>query len=151
MRIIEDDLTGAEIADLLRYHLAEAHRNSPPGSVFAFAIDRLRAPDVTFWSAWDGNNLAGCAALKELARRRGEVKSMRTSPAHLRKGVATQLITHLTAQARARGYVRLSLETGSGDAYEPALALYRRHGFVAGEAFGDYERSAFNQFFHLDL
>lgn len=151
MRIIEDDLTGPEIADLLRLHLAEAHRNSPPGLAFAFDIDRLRAPDVTFWSAWDGDELAGCAALKELAPRHGEVKSMRTAPGHLRKGVATQLIAHLIAESRRRGYVRLSLETGSTPAYEPALALYAHHGFVEGEQFGGYTASDFNRFYHLAL
>ena len=88
MRIVKDDLRGSQIAALLRLHLAEAHANSPPGLAFAFDIDRLRAPDVTFWSLWDGEALAGCAALKELAPGHGEIKSMRTAPDHLRKGVA---------------------------------------------------------------
>ncbi len=146
-----DDLSGPQVGALLRHHLEEAHRNSPPGLAFAFDVDRLRAPDVTFWSAWDGDDLLGCAALKEHEGAFGEVKSMRTAPGHLRKGVAAALLDHLIGVARARGYARVSLETGSGPAYEPALALYRARGFVAGEAFGDYTRSDFNQFFHLDL
>lgn len=151
IRIVEDDLTGDAIGALLRYHLEQMHLNSPPGSVFAFDIDRLRAPDVTFWSAWIGDDLAGCGALKALGDGTGEVKSMRTAPAHLRKGVAAALLDHMIAMATARGYTRLSLETGSGPAFEPALELYRRRGFADGDAFGDYERSDFNQFLHLTL
>jgi len=155
LTIREDDLSGPAIMALLRYHLEEMHRNSPPGNVFAFAPDRLRASDVTFWSAWlpgaTGPALAGCAALKALSADAGEVKSMRTAPAFLRRGVAAALLDHVIAIAQARGYRRLSLETGSGPAFDPALALYRRRGFVAGAAFGDYAASDFNQFFHLDL
>lgn len=151
MTIVEDDLSGPEIGALLRLHLAEAHANSPPGFAFAFDIDRLRAPDVTFWSLWDGDALAGCAALKELAPDHGEIKSMRTSPDHLRKGVAARLIDYLIAESRRRGYARLSLETGSTPAYEPALELYTRYGFTEGEQFGGYTPSDFNRFFHLAL
>lgn len=151
MRIVIDDLSGPEIRALLRLHLEEARSNSPEGLAFAYDIDRLRAPDVTFWSLWDGNELAGCAALKELAPDHGEIKSMRTAPAHLRRGVAARLIDHLISESRARGYSRLSLETGSTPAYQPALALYARHGFVEGEQFGGYVSSDFNRFFHLTL
>lgn len=151
MRIVEDDLTGAEIGALLHFHLAEAQTNSPAGLAFAFDIDRLRAPDVTFWSLWDGDELAGCAALKQLAPDHGEIKSMRTASGHLRKGVAAQLIMHLVAESRRRGYTQLSLETGSTSAYAPALALYLRHGFAEGEAFGGYTVSDFNRFYHLAL
>jgi putative acetyltransferase len=151
VRIVEDDLTGARIAALLRYHLEQMHLNSPPGSVFAFDIDRLRSADVIFWTAWDGKELLGCGALKALSDGIGEIKSMRTAPDHLRKGVAAALLHHIIGAARARGYRRLSLETGSGPAFDPALALYRRRGFADGAAFGGYERSEFNQFLHLDL
>lgn len=151
MTIVEDDLTGPEIVALLRYHLEQMHLNSPPGSVFAFDIDRLRAPDVTFWTAWDGGNLLGCGAMKEIDEAHGEIKSMRTAPDHLREGVAAALLDHIIGMARNRGYRRLSLETGSGRAFEPALSLYRQRGFVDGAPFGDYERTAFNQFLHLDL
>jgi putative acetyltransferase len=151
VRIVEDDLTGAAVGALLRYHLEQMHLNSPPGSVFAFDIDRLRAPDVSFWTAWDGDDLLGCVAMKQLDRTHGEIKSMRTAPDHLRKGVAAALLDHIIGVAHDRGYVRLSLETGSGEAFEPALSLYRRRGFLDGAAFGDYQPTAFNQFLHLDL
>ncbi len=151
MRIVEDDLRGPEIGALLRFHLEQMHLNSPPGSVFAFDVDRLRAPDVTFWTAWADDALLGCGALKQLDPAQGEIKSMRTAPDHLRKGVAAALLAHIVEEARRRGYRRLSLETGSGPAFEPALALYRHHGFLDGAAFGDYQRTPFNQFLHLDL
>jgi putative acetyltransferase len=151
MHIIEDDLTGREITALLHYHLEQMHLNSPPGSVFAFDVGRLRADDVTFWSAWEAGELLGCGAMKALDDGSGEIKSMRTAPGHLRKGVAAALLDHIIGVARARGYGRLSLETGSGPAFDPALSLYQRRGFTSGPAFGGYEASAFNQFLHLTL
>ncbi|QXQ07693.1 GNAT family N-acetyltransferase [Sphingosinicellaceae bacterium] len=151
MIVRPDDLTGDAIGALLRHHLEEAHRNSPPGSVFAFDIERLKAPDVTFWSAWEGDALLGCGALREVAPDHGEVKSMRTAPEHVRKGVGAAILDQLIDAAKARGYRRLSLETGSGAAYESALGLYRRRGFTSGAAFGGYVGSDFNQFFHLEL
>lgn len=151
MRIVEDDLMGPDIAALLKYHLEQMHLHSPSDSVFAFDVDRLRADDVTFWSAWDEGALLGCAALKVLDATSGEIKSMRTAPDHLRKGVAAALLDHVIEAARARGYQRLSLETGSGPAFDPALALYRRRGFSNGPAFCDYRASDFNQFLHLTL
>ena len=151
MRIVEDDLTGPEISALLRYHVEQMQLNSPLESVFAFDIDRLRAADVTFWTIWDGDVLTGCGALRQIDAANGEIKSMRTAPDHVRAGVATALLDHIIGVARHAGYRRLSLETGTGPAFEPALAFYRRRGFVDGEAFGDYERSAFNQFLHLEI
>ncbi|HQR23341.1 MAG TPA: GNAT family N-acetyltransferase [Steroidobacteraceae bacterium] len=106
---------------------------------------------MTCWTAWIGDTVAGMGALKDLGDGTGEVKSMRTHPAFLRRGVAAALLEHIIGVARARGMRRLSLETGSGPAFEPALELYRRRGFVDGEAFAQYERSAFNQFLHLSL
>lgn len=147
----EDDLSGEQVQALLRLHLERMHANSPPGSVFALDLSGLRAPGVTVWSAWAADRVAGIGALKALGGGTGEIKSMRTHPQFLRKGVAAALLEHIVAAATARGLTRLSLETGSGPAFEPALALYRRRGFVDGEAFGDYERSAFNQFLHLAL
>lgn len=149
--IREDDLSGAPTRALLALHLQGMHANSPPGSVFALDLSGLTAPGVTVWSAWDGPALLGIGALKRLGDGTGEVKSMRTHPDHLRRGVAAALLAHIVAAARADGLRRLSLETGSGAAFDPALALYRRHGFVDGPAFGEYEKSAFNQFLHLDL
>jgi putative acetyltransferase len=76
---------------------------------------------------------------------------MRTAPSHLRRGVAAAVLDHIVSEARRRGLTRLSLETGTGPRFEPALALYRKRGFVDGEAFADYRPSPFNQFLHLDL
>jgi putative acetyltransferase len=151
MQIQEDDLSGTDIAALITYHVRQARANSPPGQSFALDINGLRTPDMTFWSAWDGEVLLGCVALKELSKGQGEIKSMRTHPDHLRKGVAMALLDHVIAVARRRGYARISLETGAGGAYEAAIALYIRSGFVKGAAFGDYENGDFNQCYHLDL
>jgi len=151
MRIVEDDLTSDPVLALLRLHLEGMYASSPPGSVFAFDVERLRQPDVTFWTAWDGEAVLGCAALKDLGDGAGELKSMRTHPDHLRRGVAAALLEHLIGEARARGWRRLSLETGSGAAFDAALALYRRRGFVVGRAFGGYPATDFNQFLHLEL
>jgi putative acetyltransferase len=140
-----------DVLALLRIHLEGMHASSPPGSVFALDTSGLQQPDVTFWGAFDTNTLLGFGALKELAHDTGEIKSMRTHPAHLRKGFAAALLAHILETARTRTYRRLSLETGSGSAFEPALALYRRAGFANGDAFGDYVASEFNQFLHLAL
>lgn len=149
--IREDDLVGDATGALLALHLAGMHANSPPGHVFALDLFGLKAPDVTVWSVWDEGALAGMGALKELGDGTGELKSMRTDPHHLRKGVAAALLEHIIDEARRRGLRRLSLETGRGPAFEPALALYRKRGFVEGEAFADYVGSEFSRFFHLAL
>ena len=151
MKITPGDLGDERVLDLLRAHLASMHENSPPGSVYALDLTGLTGPDISFFTAWDGETLLGMAALKELNSTAGEIKSMRTDEAHLRKGVAAMLLKHILTLAKERGYRRLSLETGSGGAFEPALALYRKYGFVNGNAFGAYQSSAFNQFMHLDL
>ena len=151
MDIREDDLTHTLTLDLLRLHLAGMHASSPPGAVFALDLSGLQRPDVTVWSAWSGDAICGIGALRQFDGHAGEVKSMRTHPDHLRKGVGRALLDHIIDTARRRGLRRLSLETGSGVAFEPAIAMYRRRGFVDGGAFGDYERSDFNQFLHLDL
>jgi putative acetyltransferase len=136
---------------LLRIHLEGMHAASPPGTVYALDTSGLRDPAISFWGAFEGDTLIGFGALAELDARSGEIKSMRTHPDHLRKGVAAALLEHILATARTRNYRRVSLETGSGDAFDPALALYRRAGFTNGEPFGDYEASTFNQFLHLAL
>ena len=110
--IRRDDLTSQEIAALLREHLEFAARYSPPESVHALDIDKLRAPEVTFWSVWEHGTLVGCGALKDLGSGHVEVKSMRTADGHQRKGVARALLSHMLAVARERGYERVSLETG---------------------------------------
>lgn len=138
MEIRTDDLTGPEIATLLEEHLASMHIHSPPESVHALPIDQLRQPGVTFWSVWENGELLGCGALKELDPTHGEIKSMRTVSRHLRKGVAGAVLNHIIAEAKRRGYRRLSLETGSMAAFEPARQLYQRAGFTYCEPFGDY-------------
>lgn len=151
LRIALGDFGDVRVLALLRAHLEGMHGSSPPGSVYALGAAALQAPEIAFFTAWRGEALLGCAALKHLSAAGGEIKSMRTAAAHLRQGVASQLLEHLLSLARSRGYRRVSLETGSGPAFEPALSLYRRYGFVNGDAFGDYEATAFNQFLHLDL
>jgi putative acetyltransferase len=147
--IQEDDLSGEATRDLLRIHLEGMHAASPPGSVFALDLSGLKTPQVTVWSVRNGAHVVGIGALKALGADHGEIKSMRTHPDHLRKGIAALLLDHLIGEARARGWKRLSLETGRGAMFEPALALYRSRGFVAGEAFGDYGPNPFSQFLHL--
>lgn len=151
IEIREDDLAGDAVQSLLRLHLAGMHASSPPGSVFALDLSGLREPEVTVWSAWRGDSLAGIGALKELGDGTAEVKSMRTHPGHLRQGVAAAVLQHIVLEARGRGLSRLCLETGSGPMFEPALSLYTSRGFVTGPTFGDYVASPFNQFLHLPL
>ena len=114
-------------------------------------MQALQTPDITVFSAWDGEVLCGVGALRRLDGLTGEIKSMRTHPDHLGRGVGSAVLAAIMDEARARGLNRLSLETGSGPAFEAALSLYRRRGFVSGPAFGDYVGSDFNQFLHLDL
>lgn len=149
--IVVDDLTGAETQHLLRLHLAGMHAASPPGHVFALDLSGLRAPGVTVWTARAAGRVAAIAALRGMGDGTGEVKSMRTHPDFLRQGAGAALLGHMIGEARRLGLSRLSLETGRGAAFEPALALYRRRGFVAGPTFGGYAQSAFNQFLHMDL
>jgi putative acetyltransferase len=151
MFIRPGDFGDDRVKVLLTRHLEGMHANSPPGHVFALDWSGLQKPEISFYTLWDGDELLGFGALKELDSRSGEIKSMRTADAHLRKGVAATILDHIIAEARKRGYRRLSLETGSGLAFEPALALYRKRGFTNGGAFGGYEKSPFNQFLQLDL
>ena len=138
LRIRKDDLGGPEIAALLRAHLDHAATHSPPESIHALDLEALRAPEITFWSAWSDGALAGCAALKQLAPDHGEVKSMHTALAHRGKGVAARLLTHLLAEAKARGYRRVSLETGTMEGFAAARALYARFGFTVCPPFAQY-------------
>ena len=138
MQIRVDDLSGAEIRALLAEHLRQMHRISPPGSVHALDLDGLLRPEITFWTAWSGRELLGCGALKELSPLHGEIKSMRTVSAHRRKGVARAMLRHIIAEARSRAYIRLSLETGSMQAFEPARRLYESFGFTYCPPFADY-------------
>lgn len=147
-----DDLSHPETVALLRLHLEGMHASSPPGHVFALDLSGLKVPEVTVWSAWTHDGRIGAiGALKALPDGTGEVKSMRTHPDQLRKGAAAAVLDRIIETARHRGYHRLSLETGSGEAFDAALAMYRKRGFHDGEAFGDYVRSDFNQLLHLSL
>ncbi len=139
IEIRKDDLRGPEIVALLAEHLRCMNEVSPPESVHALNLDGLRRPEITFWSAWQGRELAGCAALKSLDTAHGEVKSMRTAKAWLRQGVAGALLRHIIAEAKRRGYRKLSLETGSMQYFEPARTLYRKHGFQNCPPFADYK------------
>ncbi|MDM0050902.1 GNAT family N-acetyltransferase [Variovorax sp. J22R115] len=138
IRIDLDDLSGPEIRALLQAHLRNMHELSPPCSVHALDIDKLRQPDVTFWTAWGGNELLGCGALRELSPKHGEVKSMRTSDAHRGQGVARAVLHRIIEEARTRSYDRLSLETGRIKAFEPAQKLYESFGFTRCAPFGNY-------------
>jgi putative acetyltransferase len=138
MEIRLDDLSGPQIRALLQDHLRSMHELSPPGSVHAMDIAKLRQPDVTFWTVWSGDELLGCGALRELTPRHGEVKSMRTALAHRGRGAARTMLTHIIEEARRRSYDRLSLETGAMQAFEPAHRLYESFGFSYCSPFGDY-------------
>lgn len=142
--IREDDLYGTAIAALLRLHLDEMHAWSPPCSVHAMPIDRLRAPDVTFYTAWAGDQLAACGALKQIDPLHGEVKSMRAHPDFRGLGAGKAILLHLLAEARARGYIRLSLETGRPEPFLPARRLYESHGFAECPPFADYVEDDFS-------
>ena len=138
MQIKLDDLKGPEIAALLEAHMATMRAASPPESVHALDLNRLRAPQITFWAVWDGADLLGCGALKQLDADHGEIKSMHTAARHRRRGVAARLLTHIIAEARSRDFRRLSLETGSMAAFAPARQFYESFGFALCEPFGDY-------------
>ncbi len=131
-------LSSPEVVELLQEHLDEMAQHSPPESSHALDIGGLRAPDVTFWSAWEESTLVGCGALKELDATHGEIKSMRTALSHRRRGVAAFLLEYIMDEARRRGYQRLSLETGSMEAFAPARAFYERFGFEYCAPFSDY-------------
>ena len=138
LTIVPDDLSGPEVAALLRLHLDEMFQWSPPESTHAMPIERLRQSDVTFYSAWHGDVLAGCGALKHLDDTHGELKSMRAAPEYRGKGVGKAILLHLLAEARVRGYARVSLETGRPEPFLPARRLYEAHGFVECPPFADY-------------
>jgi len=142
----EDDLTGAPTRALIARHLAGMHANSPPESVHAYDIDQLRAPDVTFWSVWVDDAIAGCGALKMLDARRGELKSMRVADAFLRRGIGRAILEFLIAEAGRRGIASLWLETGSAAAFTPALRLYESAGFVRCGPFDGYVEDPFSIF-----
>ena len=151
MHIKIDDLQGSEIHELLREHLQSMSQHSPAESVHALDVEGLRKPGITFWTVWENGELLGCGALKELDPRHAEIKSMRTSSSHLRKGVARTLLNHILEEAKRRGYSRLSLETGSMEAFEPARQLYAGFGFTYCEPFADYVEDPYSVFMTREL
>ena len=151
MRIELDDLTRPEVHALLREHLDNMHEITPPGDVHALDLARLRNPAITFWTAWDQSLLLGCGALKELTPTHGEVKSMRTPRALRRRGAGRAILAHIISVARSRGYRRLSLETGSMEAFRPAQTLYESVGFTYCGPFGDYRAGPNCVFMTLEL
>jgi putative acetyltransferase len=151
MKIEIDDLSRSEIHDLLNEHLQNMYELSPPESVHALDLEKLRHPQITFWSAWNGSLLLGCGALKELDPKHGEVKSMRTPSALRRQGTGRGILAHIIEVARSRGYQRLSLETGSSEAFRPAQRLYESFGFTYCGPFGEYVADANSVFMTLRL
>jgi putative acetyltransferase len=139
MRIELDDLSRREVHALLEEHLSNMYELSPPESVHALDLTKLRSPDVTFWSVWDGSALVGCGALKEIDALHGEVKSMRTPASLRRRGAGKAVLAHIVAEAKRRGYKRLSLETGSMEAFAPAQRLYESFGFTLCGPFAKYK------------
>lgn len=150
MEIKQDDPAAAHVADLLAHHLREL-RGVMADHAFALDATGLSAASVTFWTAWNGDALVGFGALKELDATHGEVKSMRAAPAARGTGVGRAMLSHIIAEARKRGYARLSLETGTAALHAPAIALYRSAGFTSCDAFADYRPSPHNQFLKLSL
>jgi putative acetyltransferase len=151
MRIEVDDLTRPAVHRLLEEHLANMYELSPPESVFALDLGKLRAPGITFWTVWDGETLLGCGALKELSPREGEIKSMRTPRALRGRGAGRAVLDRILDEAKRRGYERLSLETGSHPDFTPAHTLYRSVGFVDCGPFADYREDPNSVFMTLRL
>lgn len=151
MRIEVDDLSRREVQALLEEHLANMYELSPPESVHALPLEGLRAPDITFWTIWEGSVLLGCGALKELSPTHGEIKSMRTPRALRGRGAGRAMLAHLLAEARRRGYARLSLETGAEPGFHPARRLYESAGFTYTGPFADYVLDPNSVFMQLDL
>lgn len=151
MKIEVDDLSRPEIQALLNEHLQSMYELSPAENVHALDLDALRRPDITFWSAWEGSLLLGCGALKQLDRQHGELKSMRTPNALRRRGAGRAILMHILTVARARGYERLSLETGAMPAFRPAQRLYESVGFAYCGSFGSYVEDPHSVFMTLRL
>ena len=146
-----DDLAGEDVAEFLRGHLSEMALHSPPESIHALDLEALRKPDITFWSVWEGDVLVGCGALKMLDEMHGEIKSMRTSPVHRGRGIGRQMLQHILVEAESRGIRRLSLETGSMVAFEPARRLYSSVGFNFCGPFADYKLDPHSVFMTKEL
>ena len=150
-QFIAGDLDSADVQALLELHFSSMRSNSPPEACHVLPADGLRDPALTFWSMRQDGDLLGVGALKELSPQHGEVKSMRTAPEALGRGVGSAILGHIVAEARGRGYKRLSLETGSTEPFAAALHLYQREGFTPCEPFSGYEPTPFTRFFSRTL
>ena len=151
MKIQLDDLTDKKTIELIRTHLVGMAENSPPESIHALNVAGLKQDNITFYSAWEDEDIMGCGALKELTTKHGEVKSMRTVEKHLKKGVARAILLHIINEAKMRGYTKLSLETGSMEAFQPACRLYESFRFTYCEPFDKYTADPNSLFMTLDL
>ncbi|HIF5629966.1 TPA: GNAT family N-acetyltransferase [Vibrio parahaemolyticus] len=151
MRIEIDNLERPQVIALLEEHLQDMYATSPPESVHALDVSKLKLPSITFWTGWDGEQLLGYVAMSQLEDGHAELKSMRTTPSARKQGVASRLLNHVIEQAKHQGIQRLSLETGSMAFFEPAHRLYEKHGFVYCEPFGDYQPDPNSRFMTLAL
>jgi putative acetyltransferase len=149
--VVRDDLSDPGVIALLDGHVAQLRSVSPPESTHVLDIDALRAPNVTFWVARDGDDVLGCGALVQLGRRCGEIKSMRTASYATRRGVGGAVLQEILVDARARGLSEVSLETGSAEFFAPARRLYARHGFTQCGPFGTYRPDPESTFMTLQL
>lgn len=149
MKIVLDDLTDDRTIELISNHLEAMSENSPTESIHALNVSRLKQDDITFYSVWENDDIMGCGALKKLTPTHGEVKSMRTVEKHLRKGVSRALLNHIINEAKILGFERLSLETGSMDAFLPARRLYESTGFTYCEPFDQYKEDPNSKFMTL--
>jgi putative acetyltransferase len=146
-----DDLLGEEIVELLEEHLDDMRATSPPDSIHALDLTRLKNPSIKFWTIWQGKTLAGCGAIKKLDSTHGEIKSMRTANNFQKNGIGSALLIHLINEAKFMGYQKLSLETGTMDFFKPAHRLYTKYGFTDCEPFGDYGEDPYSKFMVLNL
>lgn len=139
MRIKIDDVRNQQVINLLEEHLRHMYETTPAESVHALDLEALRAPDITFWCAWEDQSLMGCGALKVLTPTSGEIKSMRTASQHLRQGVASHILKTILDEARARNYQALFLETGANSDFKAARNLYQQFGFTNVGPFANYK------------
>lgn len=151
MKITIDDLSSGDVIKLLEEHLADMYATSPPESVHALDVDKLKSPDLTFFSGWFDGNLQGCLAVKKLDSSHLELKSMRTSTSARKSGVATKLLQHALNFAAEQGYQKVSLETGSQAYFEPARNLYEKFGFSYCGPFSDYLEDPHSRFMTISL
>ena len=151
MKIVADDLSGAEIAQFLDDHVQEMRSITPLESKHALDLAGLRTSEITFWSVWDGDSLVGCGAIKRLDEGHAELKSMRTAPTRKRSGVGSLILEHIIAEAKQMGFTLLSLETGAAEFFEPARKLYEKFGFGYCEPFADYRPDPYSVFMERAL